>query len=315
MAIPVGQVITLNNSIPTGVAPGQSQYSAPAGSKAKIIGTRVVNGQTYYNIDQTAFGGGTGWTSATALEPAASVGSTPAPAATPSSTPQAPATNPVQAVNDTIQKTFQDLQSEVVSKFGAYQAGHPFSVDEVLADKTAQAKEQIDPYYNQLLGDYLQGVTTKINRGVDDTKALLDELNASTDSYTGSTKLALDKAVSTAQQGFADSGLFGSGTALNAEGQAKQAAGANLSDYTRKADYSANQATTGLARNTQDILSAKKDYVTNLEQNRLTDTSTRAAGLTKTAGQQYVAGFTASLPPEAQPAAGFDMLKSLGIYS
>ena len=63
----VGQTYKLNSSVATGVAPGQSQYSAPAGSQLTIKGSRVVNGQTFYDIDQTAFGGGTGWASASSL--------------------------------------------------------------------------------------------------------------------------------------------------------------------------------------------------------------------------------------------------------
>ncbi len=315
MALPVGQTITLNSQISTGVAPGQSQYKAAAGP-TKIIGTRVVNGQLYYNIDQTGIGGGTGWTPASQLEPAAAA---PNPTPTASSNSSAPTQsaapqNPLQQVNQLIQDSFQKLQGEVVKRFGDYQAGKPFRVDEVLAEKGQQAKEQIDPYYNEKLGDYLLGVTRKINRGTDDTKSLLDELSTSTENYTGRAKVALDESINKAEQGFADSGLFGSGDQLASEGALKYDTGNNITDYTRKAGIQADQLNTGLTRNIQDINAAKTSDVRDLERARLTDTTTRAADLTKEAGQQYIQGFNATLPPELQAANGFDMLKSLGIY-
>lgn len=223
--------------------------------------------------------------------------------------------DPSASVNATIEKTFQALQNEVVQRYGEYTAGKPFRVDEVLAEKTANAKEQIDPYYDQILGDYLTGVQRKIQRGTDDTKLLLGELDASTASYNESAQNTLDKAIETADKGYAEAGLFGSGDQLRAEGQATQAVGADVVDYNRKAAYQKNQANTALNRTVEDTNLDRNSYVTNLEQNRLTDTSSRAAQLTKEAGQQYIQGFQATLPTELQTASGFDMLKSLGIYS
>jgi hypothetical protein len=231
--------------------------------------------------------------------------------APPTTTP----TSPLQAVNQSIESSFQKLNDEVKKRFGEYKSGKPFRVDEILAEKTKTAAEQIDPYYNQILGDYLLGVTRKLNRGIDDTKDLLSELNSSTQSYTREAQNSLQSAMDNAEQGFADSGLTGSGTALRAEGQLKQNYGANTEDYLRKTGAQEKQLGLGLSRNIQDINADKKNFVTNLEQNRFTDTSNRAGALTKEAGQQYIQGFSAALPPELQSASGFDMLKSLGIYS
>lgn len=311
MALSSGQTFTLNNTISTGSAPGQSQYKVPAGGQVKILNTRVVNGQTYYDIQH--IGGGTGWTPANQLEPAAQI-SAPAPAAS-NSNPAQVAQNPLQQVNQTIEDTFQKLQNEVIQKFGEYRAGKPFRVDEVLAEKTNEAKEQIDPYYNEKLGDYLLGVTRKINRGVDDTKDLLDELTSNTDNYTGRAKIALDQSIDQAEQGFADSGLFGSGQALATEGKLKYDSNNSISDYMARSDSQRKQVTTALSRNIEDINSAKTADVRDLERNRLTDVTTRAADLTKDAGQQYIQGFQGTLPPQLQASNGFDILKSLGIYS
>jgi hypothetical protein len=235
-------------------------------------------------------------------------------ASAPAANPTAPV-NPLQQVNQTIQDSFQKLQDEVVKKFGEYKSGKPFNVDEVLADKTKQAKEQIDPYYDQILGDYLLGVTRKINRGADDTRDLLSELSASTDSYTASARNTLEDATAKAEQGFADAGLTGSGDALRTEGQLKQDTGANIADYTRKSDLQAKRLTDANGRNIEDVNLQKAGYLSDLERNRFTDTSTRASQLTKEAGQQYIQGFQSVLPTSLQSASGFDMLKSLGIYS
>lgn len=223
--------------------------------------------------------------------------------------------NPLQQVNQVIQDTFQKLQNEVIKKFGEYRAGKPFRVDEVLAEKGAAAKEQIDPYYNEKLGDYLTGVTNKINRSTDDTKDLLTELSTGVENYTGRAKVALDESVNKAEEGFAESGLFGSGEQLATEGQLKYDTGNAIDDYTRKSDIQTKQLKTGLDRTLTDINLGKNDYVRNLERNRFTDIQNRAGQLTKEAGQQYIQGFKAVLPPEMQASSGFDLLKDLGIYS
>jgi hypothetical protein len=223
--------------------------------------------------------------------------------------------SPLEDVNKALEDSFQKLQNEVVQKFGQYQGGNPFKVDQVLADKKTQAKEQIDPYYDQLLGDYLSGVTRKINRGTDDTRDLLSELSASSESYMNDANNNQNNSINTADKGFAENGLLGSGDQLNTEGQIKQNTGSNIADYTRKAEAQTKQLTNANARNIEDINADKTNYQTNLEQNRSTDINTRAADLTKTAGQQYIQGFQQTLPTELQSSSGFDMLKSLGIYS
>lgn len=89
----VGQTYQLSADVPTGIAPGGSQYKAPTGSQLKVVETRNVGGQTYYNIDQRAFGGGTGWASAQALQAAIGGAPAPAPAAAAPATVPAPSNN------------------------------------------------------------------------------------------------------------------------------------------------------------------------------------------------------------------------------
>ena len=68
MALNQGWTYTLHGGIKTGVAPGQSQYSVGTGQQVKILNTKNVGGQTYYDIQH--IGGGTGWTPASMLESA-----------------------------------------------------------------------------------------------------------------------------------------------------------------------------------------------------------------------------------------------------
>ncbi len=67
MALQIGQTVNVNNKVASGVAPGQSQYQTAIGA-TRIKGIKNVGGQTYYDIDQTGIGGGTGFVLASALE-------------------------------------------------------------------------------------------------------------------------------------------------------------------------------------------------------------------------------------------------------
>ena len=79
----VGSTYTLGSGIRTGVAPGGSQYGVGPGQQVRVINSRNVGGQTYYDIQH--IGGGTGWTPASSLQQAGSA-QPPAPAAAPTPT-------------------------------------------------------------------------------------------------------------------------------------------------------------------------------------------------------------------------------------
>lgn len=226
-----------------------------------------------------------------------------------------PSASPLDNVNKVIEDSFTKLQSEVRSRFGEYQAGKPFRVDEVLAEKTSEAKEQIDPYYNEIVSDYLTGVTSKISRGEQDTKDLLGELKATTDSYTGNTLFKLTEAINKAGEGFADAGLFDSGKRMRTEGVMTTETQSDLGDFNRQQAFKEKQLTGNLARGVEDTLNAKRKDIREIERSRFTDVQAQAGQLAKEAGQDYIRGFQATLPTELQSASGFDMLKSLGIYS
>ncbi len=218
-------------------------------------------------------------------------------------------------INKTTENSFQQLMTEMINKYNAYKSSNPFSLDESLANATAQAKEQIDPYYNESLNDYVTGVTRKIGRSKEDAQDMLGQLSADTESYTGSTKLKLSEAINKTQQGFADAGIYNSGQELRNEGLLKVGANQDMSDFLRNQDYKTKGINTSLARNVEDLTAAKTQNVRDLERQRYTDVSTRAKDIQGEMGQQYVAGFKATLPPELQAQSGFDIMKDIGIYN
>jgi hypothetical protein len=218
-------------------------------------------------------------------------------------------------VNRAIEDSFKKLQEEMSSKYQAYKSSNPFNLDQILVEKTQEAKEQIDPYYDETLSNYLTGVTNKMERSTSDTQDLLTQLNADTDAYTSGAKLKLTEAINKSQEGYADTGLFNSGDRLKNEGLLKVTNQSDMENFNRNQDYRKNQAETGLSRTIEDLNLAKTQDVRNLERDRYTAEQSRAGDLTKEAGQQWVTGFKATLPPELQAQSGFDILKDIGIYS
>jgi hypothetical protein len=96
----VGSTIAPTTAIPTGASPGSASASygtVSASAPGKVIGLKTVNGQDYYNIDQSSIGGGTGWVLASAVD-SASGGSTGSGASS-VSVPQVPSTGNSDQVN------------------------------------------------------------------------------------------------------------------------------------------------------------------------------------------------------------------------
>lgn len=222
--------------------------------------------------------------------------------------------NPQLDVNKAIQDSFQRLQTEMVSKYNSYKSSNPFNLDEILAQKTQEAHEQIDPYYNETLNNYLTGVTRKMDRSQADSKDLLTQLSADTDSYTGSMALKLNEALNKSAQGYADAGLFNSGQNARDQGLLKVGANQDMTDFLRNQDFKQKGITNDLSRTIEDLTSSKTQTTRDLARQQYTDVSQRANQLTGEAGQQYASGFKATLPPELQAQSGFDILKDIGIY-
>lgn len=224
--------------------------------------------------------------------------------------------SPDQRADQLILNSYKELANRRNQAFKDYEgAKGPFNLDEVLVAKRAEAREQINPYYDETLSNYLTGVRRKIERSSADTSDLLAELDATTESFTGSTKLKLTESINKAREGFADVGLFESGARFRSEGLAEAETGQTLTDFGRRAELKRKGLTSGLSRTLEDVGLQSKQQERDIERGRFTDIETRTGQLAKEAGQQYATGLYQTLPPELQANTNFDILKQIGIYS
>lgn len=159
----------------------------------------------------------------------------------------------LEQVNKMITDSFTKLNTEAIAKFGEYKKNNPFALDQVLAAKTTLAAEQIDPYYNETITNYLTGINNKIQRSKEDAQMVLDELGTQSSLFTERTGASLTKAIENARSGYAESGLLSSGAALGATGETTVASGENLSDFLRGNELSQKKTTMGLSRDLTDI--------------------------------------------------------------
>ena len=224
--------------------------------------------------------------------------------------------SPEDRATASIEDVYRKLQTEANQRWKDYESSKgPFDLDEILVAKRGEAKEQIDPYYNETLSDYLLGVERVKTRSTQDARDLLSELQATTESFTGSTKLKLTEALGRAREGFADVGLFESGGRLRQEGLLQQETGTILSDFNRRAALKQSQTETGLSRTLQDVGLESTMRQRDIAREQFTGVETRAGELATRAGQKYVQGFAQTLPPELQANTNFDLLKRIGIYA
>jgi len=252
--------------------------------------------------------------------------------------------SPDQSANASIQSVYTDLNAEVAKRFKEFNVAHPFDVDEILKIKKTEAAEQIDPYYNETLSNYLLGVDRKIQRGTRDTRDLIAELGAQTANYTESAQLKLTEAKNRAREGYADVGLFESGGRFREEGLLERETGLQTEDYLRRQGLRGQLAETGLQRLQQDIglgslygrdltpggvktlraggglanipglgLESAQE-LRNVERQRFTESEELSNKLLREQGEKYVTGFQADLPPQYQQTSSFDLLKQIGIY-
>jgi hypothetical protein len=139
------------------------------------------------------------------------------------------------------EKTANDILSaskkaieEQTSYLSKYVKKNPFAFDEALAESSAKA--EYEPYYTELLQDYVKGIDLS-KETVQTERKLQQELQ----SYeTGKRSREYTQAVAQAEEGFAGSGLFFSGIknrALGTQEVEKQAG-----DKYLQAGYSAKEA-------------------------------------------------------------------------
>lgn len=172
----------------------------------------------------------------------------PSQAPTASSGPQ-PGSN--ESIAQVIQDSTQRAYDEYFSKIKDFEAKNPFAFDEALATKVST--ERINPYYDQKLGDFLQGIDTNRKRSTEDQQTVLNQIQQDTTAYEGKNKFMLDRALRQSQEGQADAGLFDSGVAKANSGEIQVDNNQNLSDYLRGQNNRIQSTNTTATRTAEDL--------------------------------------------------------------
>ncbi len=114
---------------------------------------------------------------------------------------------------DNLIKEQQKLIKEQTSFLEQYTKNNPFVFDEELARQSAT--QEYEPYYQELLSDYVQNVEQQ-RTSIQDDRKLQQELKAFEE---GAATRDLMRAVSQAEEGYAGAGMFFSGNKARAVGE------------------------------------------------------------------------------------------------
>jgi len=93
----------------------------------------------------------------------------------------------------------------------------PFAFDEALAREAS--KEIVDPYYDQLLNEFVSGIEMRRQQGATEEKELLGTLSKSREYESGSLRRKIENAIDTTERGYEMSGMYQSGERRSAVGQ------------------------------------------------------------------------------------------------
>src|SRR3990167_5401673 len=134
-----------------------------------------------------------------------------------------------QLIFDTINKQ----NEQFIAKLKDFDVKNPFVYDVILGEEIKKVGQRLDPYYKQSLDDYLTAVNRKRTRSVEDERRTLQEISQDVQDYTKEHKLALEDALDKSREGYADAGLFSSGSRMRAEGKIGEVGQDTLADYQR----------------------------------------------------------------------------------
>lgn len=143
----------------------------------------------------------------------------------------APEVDPVQAILQSAMDLWTNRFNEYNAKVKEFDEKNPFNFDQVLVEEKAKATQRFDPYYNQTLGDFITGIERKRSRSIEDERTILKETQADVDYYQGREGINLQNALEQSREGFADSGLYGSGKQLRAGGQLEEESGSRIDNF------------------------------------------------------------------------------------
>ncbi len=137
---------------------------------------------------------------------------------------------------------YQKQLEQYNSRFSEYTNKNPFVFDKVLAEESAKVKQRLDPYYNQVLGDFLQGTKIKTERSLEDERTLVNQLTQSTDQYNREQKDVLRNSLDKIDQGAALSNTVESGLASREQGNLLADTQQGLESYNTAQDSKLKQA-------------------------------------------------------------------------
>ncbi len=160
---------------------------------------------------------------------------------------------------------------EQVSFLKDFLVNNPLGYDEVLAREMAQDK--YNPYYTEVLSDFVDPLMKKISRSTEDETRLLGELTRQ--EKLGSKQLTrdTDMAIEAAREGFAGTGLFESGIANRSTSMTGIKGRESLQDFMAKSEETKTEVglessrnredwQTGIAQKQRDIFGTGREYET-----------------------------------------------------
>lgn len=143
-----------------------------------------------------------------------------------------------QATADAIAENYNTFQQREKDFANA----NPWDMDKVLSEEAAKVKQRLDPYYNQTLGNFLQGIEVKKARSLEDERNLLGQLTQTTDRYNQQQKDVLKNSLDTIDQSNASNDLSSSGFGERQQGNTLADTQLGLEAYNQNAGNTARQA-------------------------------------------------------------------------
>jgi len=182
---------------------------------------------------------------------------------------------------------------------------------DVRDDELQQAKEQLDPFYNQTLSDYLEGVQSQRSRGLADQDRLISELNQDINTLNKDLKFDLQQSLEKAKQGASGAGLLSSGFGQRAEGLTEREGALRQEELGTKAQRRKETITTGTHRTLEDLQRQQNIVTRDLEAERKAQTNILGSQLTREEGVRRGFELRQALGPLADESNDFDILKGL----
>lgn len=148
----------------------------------------------------------------------------------------APVDQALQLAKDTITAANQ-ANSQYQAGVSAYDKANPFSQSDIMAKEAKNAASLVNPYYDQLLTNYIQGVNYQRGNTLQDEMRTISKLQADSDAYTGQAKKLLDTTLTQVGQQYSDAGSYDSGARSRAQGIQEANTGYDIAQNQRQTAY------------------------------------------------------------------------------